>query len=53
MSRNFFKKVSELASWDLDASCRGIINQSSKRNRKLKKILRKNDRKRIDKYSKL
>ena len=36
-----YKKYDELASWDLNASCRKYINQSSPSNRKLKKRLRK------------
>lgn len=42
-----YKKYDELASWDLNASCRKYINQSSRANRKLKKILRKQARKKI------
>lgn len=45
--RAAYKKYDELASWDLNASCRKYINQSSRANRKLKKILRKQARKKI------
>ena len=41
------KKYDELASWDLNASCRKYINQSSAANRKLKKRLRKQARRRL------
>lgn len=44
------KRVSELSAWDLDAGCRNIINQDSPANRRLKKIVRRQDRKRLDKY---
>lgn len=44
-----YKKHSELAAWDLDKGCRNIINQSSRKNRKLKKKIRRADRKRLDK----
>ena len=42
-----YKRHDELASWDLNASCRKYINQSTKSNRKLKKILRKQARHRL------
>lgn len=44
-----YKRHDELASWDLDASCRRWINQASPANRKLKKKLRRQARKRLDK----
>ena len=44
-----YKRHDELASWDLDASCRRFINQSSPANRRLKKKLRRQARKRLDK----
>lgn len=52
MSRNISKRVSEIASWDLDASCRKIINQGSSSNRRLKKIIRRQDKKRLDNWFK-
>lgn len=51
MERNTHKKISELAAWDLDAGCRDIVNQSTRARRKLKKKIRRNDRKRLDKYA--
>ena len=50
MTRSISKRVSEISSYDLDKSCRNIINQSSPKMRKLKKIIRKNDRKRLDNF---
>ena len=50
MKRCDYKKISELFAWDLDKGCRCFVNQSSKWARKMKKIIRKNDRKRIDKW---
>ena len=44
------KKLSELSAWDLDKSCRHIVDHSTPTNRRLKKIIRRQDRKRIDKY---
>lgn len=44
-----YKRYDELAAWDLDASCRRWINQDSPANRKLKKKLRRQARKRLDK----
>ena len=50
MKRSIDKRVSELSAWDLDAGCRNIINQNTPANRRLKKIIRRQDRKRLDKY---
>jgi len=50
MKRCDYKKVSELSAWDLDKGCRRFINQSSKWARRMKKIIRKADRKRVDKW---
>lgn len=50
MKRSIDKRVSELSAWDLDAGCRNIINQDSPANRRLKKIIRRQDRKRLNKY---
>ena len=47
--RGIEKKISEISSWDLDKGCRKFINQSTPKMRRLKKIVRKNDRKRLDK----
>lgn len=51
--RSINKRVSELSCWDLDKGCRNIINQNTKARRKLKKKIRKSDRKRLDKFYKL
>lgn len=48
MKRGFFKRVDELAAWDLDAGCRAIVNQQSPGNRRLKKVLRKQARARLN-----
>ena len=48
--RNLGKRISEISSWDLDPGCRNFINQSSPKNRRLKKIIRKQDKKRLDKW---
>lgn len=42
------KKLDELAVWDLDKGCRKIINQYTPRRRRLKDILRRQARKRIE-----
>ena len=44
-----YKRYDELAAWDLDASCRRWVRQDSPANRKLKKKLRRQARKRLDK----
>lgn len=50
MMRGISKRVSEISSYDLDKNCHNIINQSSPKMRRLKKIIRKNDRKRLDNF---
>ena len=51
MKRSSYKVVSDLSSWDLDAGCRHIVNQDSPANRRLKKKIRRADRKRLDRYA--
>jgi len=46
---NQYKKGSELSAWDLNPGCRAIVNQDSKSNRKLKKKILRQERKRLDK----
>lgn len=48
--RQIEKKISELSAWDLNKGCKKYINQSTPANRRLKKIIRRQDRKRINKY---
>lgn len=43
-----YKKYDELAAWDLNAGCRRWVTQNSPANRKLKKKLRRQARKRLD-----
>lgn len=50
MKPSMYKKVSELSAWDLDATYRRYVNQSSDANRRLKKKLLRRDRKRLDKW---
>ena len=50
MKGQIVKRISELSAWDLDAGCRNFINQASPANRRLKKKIRKQDRKRVDRY---
>lgn len=47
--RAMYKRLDELAAWDLNKSCRQWINQDSPANRRLKKRLRRQARKRIKK----
>ena len=51
--KGMYKKLSELSCWDLDRSCRHFVNQNSPANRRLKKILSRQDRKRLDRYYKM
>jgi hypothetical protein len=46
-----YKRHDELAAWDLNASCRRWINQDSPANRKLKKKLRRQARKKLDRLA--
>ena len=48
-----YKRHDELAGWDLDKRSRRWINQATPANRKLKKKLRKQARKRLDKLMEL
>lgn len=48
--RQISKRVSELAAWDLDSGSKKWVNQSTIARRRLKKVLRKQDRKRLNKY---
>ena len=47
MKRAEYKKYDELAAWDLDKGCRRFVNQDSPSNRRLKKKLRRQARKRL------
>ena len=46
-----YKRHDELAAWDLNASCRRWINQDSPTNRRLKKKLRRQERKKLDRLA--
>lgn len=48
--RQIEKKLSDLSAWDLDAGCRNIVDQSTPARRRLKKRIRRQDRKRLDKF---
>lgn len=48
--RQIEKKISELAAWDLNKGCKQYIDQSTPAHRRLKKIIRRQDRKRINRY---
>ena len=50
--RSDYKKVYELAAWDLDKGCRRIVDQSTTGNRRLRDVLKKQARKRIDRRAK-
>jgi len=47
MNRSAYKKYDELAAWDLNKGCRKYINQDSPANRRLKKKLRRQARKKL------
>jgi hypothetical protein len=47
MGKGSYKKYDELASWDLNKGCRKWINQDSPANRRLKKKLRRQARKKL------
>ena len=45
--RSEYKRHDDLAAWDLDAGCRGIVNQAAPGMRRLKAVLRRMARKRM------
>lgn len=47
MRRAEYKKYDELAAWDLNKDCRKYVNQDSPANRRLKKRLRRQARKKL------
>ena len=47
MTRSAYKKYDELSAWDLDKRSRRWTNQDSPQNRKLKKRLRRQARKKL------
>jgi len=46
--RSDYKKMDRIDDWDLDKGCRGIIDTSTPGNRRLRDVLRKQARKRIE-----
>lgn len=48
MKRSLYKRYDDLACWDLDKGCRRIIDQSRPGRRRLKKVLRRQARKRLN-----
>lgn len=51
-SRSDYKKDDNIAAWDMDAGCRKIVNQSTPSRRRLRDILRRQARKRIERRMK-
>lgn len=51
-ARSDWKKLDELAAYDLDAGCREIVNQAAPGRRRLKKVLRRMARKRQKRQNK-
>ena len=45
--RALYKRYGDLSCWDLDKGCRHIVNQSTPGRRRLKKVLRRQVRRRI------
>ena len=46
--RSDWKRLDELSAWDLDRGCRMIINQATPGRRRLKRVLRRQARKRLN-----
>ena len=46
--RSEWKRLDELSAWDLDRGCRRIINQATPGRRRLKRVLRRQARKRLN-----
>lgn len=55
--RSFYKRNTNFTAWDMNASCRWFIDQSTRSKRKLKKRLRRIARKKfaklLDKYNEI
>ena len=47
--RSDYKKLDSLSAWDLDKGCRRIVDQSTPARRRLKKRLKRQGRKRLNK----
>ena len=47
--RSDYKKLDEFAAWDIDKGCRRIVNQAAPGMRRLRDVLRRQARKRIEK----
>ena len=47
MARSTYKKYDDLAAWNLNKGSRSVINQSTPARRRLKKVLRKQARKKM------
>ena len=48
--RSDYKKIDNLSAWDLDAGCRGVVDQSTRGRRRLKKVLKRQARKRVREF---
>ena len=48
MRKSEHKRHDDITAWDLDAGCRGIVDQSTPAKRRLKKKLRRKARKTLD-----
>ena len=53
MRRAEYKRHDELSAWDLDTRCKRWIRQDSPANRRLKKKLRRQARKKLDKLMRI
>ena len=50
--RSDYKKADDLSAWDLDKGCRRIVDTSTDGRRKLRDVLRRQARKRIERVMK-
>lgn len=48
--RSDYKKLDDRAAWDLDKGCRGIVDQSTPGNRRLKDVFRRRARRKFKKW---
>lgn len=53
MKRSLYKRYDDLACWDLDKGCRHIVDQARPDRRRLKKVLRRQARKRLNQWENL
>ena len=47
-----YKKLDEISAWDMDRGCRNIVNQSAPGKRRLRDVLKRQARRKINRRAK-